>query len=519
MPHHRWQLSMAIVASFLAIPTVSVAAETPHIKAVEDSGAKVPFTMPGGVLVVKGTGFTWATMGGAASSAPTEDGTDNSGVPGQPKKPKERGPVVVRATLGKSPAIVLSSEPDAVTIVVPANTKPGKYDLQITIDGESSNKIKVEVLSMEEFDEKYRSKGSETGAVQESAYDRWKGRLKVDRFEFSEDSSGQGIIAQVEGTARLPDRTFVTLKLMLTGKSEHEARAIARRKESVKNGRFSCTFGPFGKGFLAGLYQIEAMVDLGKNPHVRKLVAKMITESEKQVVENWKKGKLLDRAFQEMGAREERVTEELAIKLHYYDALVTTRELIEQLDLAYGATAKCLFKKGSSFNRDKWLAFLRAQRLLKRDPSTGRTDERWLRRLENENRFLTKKFYFDDEMWLDWLVDAHLSEISALRREHATYKAQWVALRYPNASLKLDHMLSVLYQLSQKRSVRFYEHSDIIEIPKELRTPGEMGPFPTTPAVNNAYVRQCYAEIQRVVGLKDWTPTDPAKKSTKAEQD
>ncbi len=499
--------SLAIGVAVIALAATPAVADDPVVKPRIDqvlhTGAKVPSTPPGGILICEGRGFPDAVIGGRAKPPEPKEGDP----PPDPRKPAEPGPEVVNAKLGNRTVTVLGSQYGKCTVSVPHDMKPGNYDLQIFVGREKSNAVKVQVLSLEEFKKAFGDREGESTTSLENHFEKWKKRLSIDKFEFGTDPKSGKRIATVEGTGKFPDRTYVVLQLKLTRKSEHDARKVKNgvQKVKVNDAKFTAEFGPFDSGFLAGIYQVEATVDPTKNPHVKKEIASMVTAGEKQVVTGWKKKKWTAREFLTHGGEEERKAEGIAIKQHYFDALAIVNDLVEQLDLAYASTAKSLFKQGSKYDDAKWFEHMKAHRLLRRDRATGRWDEKWLARIRDDKRFLTSSYHFDPDKYLEWVRDEQIPTIAALQRKHTEYKDQYVALRFPEASLKLEHMLSVIFVLTQKRSAEFWTHNEL-PIPKEIKGPGEMGPLPTTPAVSVAYIRDSYHEIVRMVELKDWSP-------------
>ncbi len=482
-----WLTAVAAALAFLVMGATAVALAdegAPRIDEVVASGSEQGgVAKPGGNLRILGRRF----------------------VDGPPTAAGEADSVEVR--LGGERLRVLQIAWGEVVVNVPSGWEaadgapatgglaPGRHELEVRAAGRRSNRVPVELLATAEFDRRFGALEREAGADLEPARERFQRRLDVETFTLEPDPETGQRLAVIGGTAELPDRTSVILQLKLVAPDGGvaSARTIEARKERVQDGRFEARFGPFERTFPAGLYLAEATVELGKNPPVRRSLAATITAEEKAAVPLWKKAVLRDREIREVGDRDGLERERETARAHYRDALDLVDDLVRELRAAWGAASRSLARKSDgSVDADRWAALLRAHGIRVADEAAREA-------LRADDRFVASGSHLDPDAWLRWLREEQLATIAALRERLAGWDETWVAPRYPEAALRLRHVVSAIDHVSRRWTAELFAGSGL-PVPEDLRSPGDPGVLPAA-KLDAAVIAQGRREIARIVGI------------------
>jgi len=401
----------------------------------------------------------------------------------------------LKVTVDGTKCVVLGSALERITIQIHPDVKPGKKrTIKVEIAGRGSAKIKVDVLSMDEWQKSKEGEGErtgESGTGQDEAAERVMEKFQIKKFTFK-GRGGAGQTFMIEGEARgLPDGLKVELVLM------YNKRQIRKRSVPIKDSKFSATFGPYTEKMLVGNYAVEMVFALNKQSKRRiRRWLKTVNKSKLQIYK-----RIVRRGYTSVGGTgpqgdilpEDRARQEEELQVHVKAVCATAQTLMDGLNEAYAGAARSFFKaKGeSSYDKAKYLEWL--------VKSGYAADAGAAERIERDSSWASSRGHFDDAAWAQYGRDKLIPGLQELVETNTRYNAQYIAPPNGKADELSQFLVSNIAKLYQKRTDELYRKS-------RLSVPDEIRQFPFTvmsaPKVSRKYFQAKKRELLRTVGLE-----------------
>ncbi|MFC1706803.1 hypothetical protein ACFL59_08280, partial [Planctomycetota bacterium] len=312
--------------------------------------------------------------------------------------------------------------------------------------------------------------------------------LELDRPSSQVDRGS--LFISVSGGAKYPDECVVFLRLSL------EKQVIASEQAIVTGGRFSAQFGPFKRRLFAGNYLIVAEFDLYSQPGaIRRLFRKTFSDP----ADRDARASTRDKEYVRIGKANAERDQLNELRDHFRRTILKVEELVQELEDNFCVAGRSIFRqKDGSIDETKWEEWL-SRRTLK-----GVAEKKFSKRvtaLKSKKGFL-KNGYFDDAAWREWLDFRWRGAVLELAKNHVEYRDSWQVIKFHDAILHLEELLSMTLKLSQGRSTILYEKNSlpIAATDKELEGK-DIIRFPTRGA-SPAALRKIIRKIEREVGIE-----------------
>ena len=392
--------------------------------------------------------------------------------------------------------VVLGSALERITVQIHPDVKPGKQrTIKVDIAGRGSAKIKVDVLSMEDWK---KSKEGESERVGESGNSQNEDaeRTVLDKFQIKKFTfkgrGGAGQTFLIEGEAKgLPDGLKVELVLMF------DKREIRKRSVPIKDGKFSATFGPYTEKMLVGNYAVELIFALNKQSKRRiRRWLKTVSKAKLQVYK-----RIVRRGYASVGGTgpqgdilpEDRKRQEEELQAHVKAVCASAQTLMDGLNEAYAGAARSFFKaKGeSSYDKAKYLEWL--------VKSNYAADAGAAERIERDSSWASSRGHFDDAAWAQYGRDKLIPALQELVNTNTRFNTQYIAPPSGKADELSQFLVSNIAKLYQNRTDELYRQA-------RATVPDEIRQFPFTvmsaPQVSRKYFQAKKRELLRTVGLE-----------------
>lgn len=402
----------------------------------------------------------------------------------------------LKVSIDGKQCVVLGSALERITVQVHPDVKPGKKKtIKVDIAGRGSAKIKVDVLSMEEWQKSKEGEGERTGesgnSQNEDAERSVLEKFQIKKFKFK-GRGGAGQTFMIEGEARgLPDGLKVELVLM------YNKREIRKRSVPIKDGKFSATFGPYTEKMLVGNYAVELIFALNKQSKRRiRRWLKTINKSKLQVYK-----RIVRRGYTSVGGTgpqgdilpEDRARQEEELQTHVRAVCASAQTLMDGLNEAYAGAARTFFKQkgASSYDKTKYLEWL--------VKSGYAADSGAAERIERDTSWASSRGHFDDGAWAQYGRDKLIPALQELVETNTRFNSQYIAPPNGKADELSQFLVSNIAKLYQKRTDELYRK-------ERLTVPDEIRQFPFTvmsaPKVSRKYFQAKKRELMRTVGLE-----------------
>jgi hypothetical protein len=390
---------------------------------------------------------------------------------------------------------VLASTLERITIQIHPDVKPGKRrTIKVDIKGRGSAKIRIDILSMAEW-EKSKEGGVEqtgegTNSMDEGAERDVLSRFQIQKFVMVKGGAGQTF--QIEGEARgLPDGLKVELVLM------YNKREIRKRSVPIKGGKFSATFGPYTEKMLVGNYAVELIFALNKQSKRR--VRSWMRKISKSKLKLYKR--IVRRGYTSVGGTgpkgdilpEDRARQEEELQDHVKQVCTSAQTIMESLNEAYAGAARSFFKANgsSSFDKAKYLEWL--------VKSGYAADASAAERIEKDTSWASSRGHFDDAAWAQFGRDKLIPSLAELVETNNKFNGQYIAPPNGKADELSQFLVSNIAKLYENRMSELFRRA-------RLTIPDEARQFPFTvmsaPKVSRKYFHAKKRELLRTVGLE-----------------
>lgn len=401
----------------------------------------------------------------------------------------------LKVTIDSKECPILGSTLERITIQVHADVKPGKKrTIKVDVAGRGSTKIKVDVLSMEEWQKSKEGESERTGesgtGVEEAA-EKVMEKFQIRKFVFK-GRGGAGQTFLIEGEAKgLPDGLKVELVLM------YDKREIRKRSVPIKDSKFSATFGPYTEKMLVGNYAVEMVFALNKQSKRRiRRWLKTISKAKLQVYK-----RIVRRGYTSVGGSgpqgdilpEDRARQEEELQAHVRAVCASAQTLMDGLNEAYAGAARSFFKQkgASSYDKDKYLEWL--------VKSSYARDSGAAERIERDTSWASSRGHFDDAAWAQYGRDKLIPALQELVNTNTRFNSQYIAPPSAKADELSQFLVSNIAKLFQKRTDELHRQARI-GVPDDIRQ------FPFTvmsaPKVSRKYFEAKKRELLRTVGLE-----------------
>jgi hypothetical protein len=436
-------LAAAALAAGLAAPSARAGAK-PHIEEIQ---CETPF--PGSVLTIVGTNFS-------------DDFKD------------------VRVTCDEKPCVVLPpTKPERLLAKLPeiGEVTKGKHGIVVTVGGERSNKVEIEVHGEDERREKAEHdklvhEGGENAIV--------KKHLLLDAPQAS--FTGGELVISAPGKADYPDGALVRLELRL------DQVLIAGVQAEVQAGSFKAIFGPYKKRLFAGNYWIEAWFELARQSGS---IRRAFRESVKDPAKQQEFANAHDRQFVRVGTVAEEDFQSKELKSYFQSALSRSKDLLRELETNYSAAGRSMFRKDGKVDEAEWEAWLKKRSLhgVPGDEYAARVKE-----MRGVATFLNKDGSFNDQAWREWL-DFKWREDGVLKlvKDHVAFIDKYLVPKNGETLGDLEKIYATLVRLSQARSMDLYKGNGLPPAEKDTQVGGTAalglggGGGPATPSTLDMY--------------------------------
>lgn len=402
----------------------------------------------------------------------------------------------LKVTIEGKACPVLGSTLERITVQVHADVKPGKKrTIKVDVAGRGSAKIRVDVLSTEEWKKSKEGDAERTGesgnSQSEDAERDVLSRFQIKKFTFK-GKGGAGQTFQIEGEARgLPDGLKVELVLMFN------KRQIRKRSVPIKDGKFSATFGPYTEKMLVGNYAVELIFALNKQSKRR--VRRWMKKINKKKLAMYKR--VVRRGYASVGGSgpqgdilpEDRARQEEELQGHVKAVCTSAQVVMDLLNEAYAGAARSFFKaKGeSNYDKAKYLEWL--------VKSGYAADSGAAERIERDTSWASARGHFDDGAWAQFGRDKLIPALQDLVETNEKYNAQYIAPPSGKADQLSQFMVSNIAKLYQNRTGELYRRA-------RQTPPDDIRQFPFTvmsaPQVSRKYFQAKKRELLRTVGLE-----------------
>jgi hypothetical protein len=357
----------------------------------------------------------------------------------------------ITATVNGEPAqVVQLVSPTEVYVALPAEIKKGKAKVELTVAGQTTNTLEVEIR-----DEKEREQQAEEDAATEAGTSVETARSIQLNPPEAVAEMGRALIRVTGAAPGLPNGCNVDLTLSLG------SQVVGATTATVESGAFGAAFGPFQKALWAADYWVDAKFDLDKqSKKIRMLFNKTFTDP----LQRQAHAHGADRQPVRVGTADQQEAQAKELKSHAASMVSRIRDFATEIGNAYCSAGRSAFRgKDGKVDEVAWEEWCNERALR---GVGGAEREKRVKAILARREFLTNSGAFADGRWRDY-IDAKREEIATRQADHEKFRETFLTLRDPEAMQELADAWAYLVRLTHFWSRDLYERNQIPIDPKD----------------------------------------------------
>lgn len=360
----------------------------------------------------------------------------------------------IKVEVGNQPCMVSQSSETQIYVVTNEKAKIGKGKLVVTIGGKKAE-LPLEVVDPKNY------KAPTNDGDGEKAMPNFSKIIVVESLTQATNSNGQRIFRVKGVTQKMADDFKVYIEIKFGPKS------IVTGSAKIKGNRFQYDSEAFKGEIFPGAYTVITNFSLRRQS--RRLRKKWLKTMDKTDIPNYQN--VLRQDFFTIGDKAEGKKKAAELRVKYERLLKTLRKSFDDMQFAYAATARSMFRKGRKIEEKPWQDWVVKQGYVK----NKNEPEPELDKLRKKKTYL-RGAYLNDSAWTKYVKDI-CSTVKDVRQKAQKLKSSFKTPRYPDTDYVLEELVGQIASLAYIRTVYLYQRNEL-KLSNEFKKEVEWGNLP-----------------------------------------